>query len=125
MRTALLLGLCFAWLSSQAQTVLPNVILDSMIFEVRQGRKCTEVMKAQADELKKQGAELLETSDALRFSLNESKTLTSLLNNQKEERRLDGEENKIREKSLKEKIKRRNKLIVGEGLIILCLILLL
>ena len=51
-------GLC------QSFTV-PTVILDSMIFEVRKGRACDTLQRAQAKELELQGKELIQTNASL------------------------------------------------------------
>lgn len=84
MKMAFLLGLCFAWLSSSAQTVLPNWLIDSMAFEVSKGRQCSLVVEAQQSEIQALGLELIATGKALELSQNESKTLSALVTNAKE-----------------------------------------
>lgn len=80
---AVIVSLLFS-ITANAQTVLPNWLIDSMAFEVSKGRACEQVIKAQGVELEKQGLELIATGKALQLSQNESKTLSSLLTNAKE-----------------------------------------
>lgn len=83
---AVLIGLCLlSGFIGTAQTAsVPTVILDSLIFEVKLGRQCSEVIKAQAVEIEKQGKELVATGKALELSQSSNSTLSSLLNNSRE-----------------------------------------
>lgn len=121
-RTALLLGLMFCVAVTSAQTVLPNWVADSLIYETFKGRVCDNVMKAQAVELEKQGKELLHTSKALELSQSESKTLSSLVLNAKEGQQILTMQFNEDRKVLKKKVRKRNFLILGESVVILLLI---
>lgn len=123
--TRILTILLFLPLLSNAQTVLPNWLIDSMAFEVRKGRACESVMIAQENELKAQGRELLQTSKALNLSQKEIEIWKGLLENERNERKLDRVQGEIDNGELRKKIKKRNKVILIEGLAILGLVLLL
>lgn len=65
--------LAFISFYSYGQTYsLPVHIFDTMIFEIQRGRECHQLQLVQAEELEKQGAELLQTSKALNLSLSYS-----------------------------------------------------
>lgn len=111
---------------TQGQTVtLPTWLVDSLIFEATYSRQCTQVITAQKDELEKQGVELLHTSKALELSQSESKTLSSLVLNAKEGQRIESMQHELIVDGLKSKIKRLWVWVVGEGGVILLMILLL
>lgn len=123
MRAVLIIGLWFTWLSSTAQTALPNVILDSMIFEVKRGRQCELVIKSQADELQKQGQELAHTNKALKLSQSESKTLESLVSNTRESQNLDFQQYAIDLGKEKRKKRKWIKVALVQTVVIVVLIL--
>lgn len=125
MRTALLIGLCFSWLLGSAQTALPNWLIDSAIYEIQKGRQCTQVMQAQQNEIEKLGAELMHTGEALKLSESKSQTLESLVLNAKEGQRIESMQHELIVDGLKSKIKRLWVWVVGEGGVILLMILLL
>lgn len=114
-------------INSSAQplsTSLPNWLIDSMTFEVFKGRQCSLVVEAQQAEIKSLGAELLATGTALTLATNQIQTLEGLVKNYETGESLLKQENKIREKWFKEKIKRLWKVIVLEGVVILVILLL-
>lgn len=108
---------------SQVYT-LPSVLFDSLVFETRKGRSCDSLQVLNENIIKEQGQQLLNYGDLVR--LNESKivTLEGLVKNYETGESLLKQENKIREKWLKEKIKRLWKVIVLEGGVILVILLL-
>lgn len=124
MRAVLLIGLCSSWLSCTAQTAsLPTWVIDSLIYETTKGRQCSVVMEAQQNEIEALGKELLHTGEALKLSQSESKTLTGLLSNSKEQGRVDKMQADLNKKVLKDKVKKRTILIIGETILIVILLL--
>lgn len=72
-------------IDSKAQTVtLPTWVADSLIYEAKLSRQCSQVMTAQQEEIKALGAELVHTNTALKLSQSENKTLSGLVENAKE-----------------------------------------
>lgn len=122
MRTALLIGFGLTWGTLSAQTVLPNWLIDSMAYEVRLGRQCTEVMKAQAVELEAQGKLLMHTNTALDLKNSETQTLEGLLDNAKKGNEVLGMQFALDKKKLQRKVRKRNLLILGESVVIVLLI---
>lgn len=126
MRAVIFLVLFIGWGDMAAQTVLPNVIVDSMIFEVKRGRQCSLALEASQEEIKALGNELLHTGTALKLSQSESSTLNDLLDNAKEGNEIQAMQFQKDLQTEKQKVKwwRRIGIIQGVGLIgILILIL--
>lgn len=110
-------------INSQAQTVLlPTWVADSLIYETKKGRQCANVIKAQANEIEKLGAELMHTNKALDLKQSETQTLESLLSNSKEQGRVDKMQADLDKSVLKKKVRRRNLLILGESVVIVLLL---
>lgn len=85
MRTVLLgLFICVSgW--CMAQTVLlPTWVVDSLIYEAKLSRQCSQVLTAQQEEIKALCVELVHTNTALKLSQSETATLSSLVTNAKE-----------------------------------------
>jgi hypothetical protein len=123
-RTIIFIGLMFFLVAvTSAQTVLPNWVIDSLIYEASYSRKCEQVRIAQADEINKLGAELMHTNTALDLKQSETSTLESLLSNSKEQGRVDKMQHDLNEKVLKDKVKKRTFLIIGETILIVILLL--
>lgn len=95
-----------------------------MIFEVRKGRLCDSVAVAQAKEIEKQGLELIAIGTALKLSESKYSTLYALLENQKESKEILSMQFALDKSKLERKIKKRNKLIIGELGVILIILLL-
>lgn len=73
----------------QAQTVLlPSWVADSLIYETKLSRQCSEVMKAQASEIESLGRELVANGKALQLSQSSNETLSALVENAKENNQL-------------------------------------
>lgn len=71
--------------ASKAQTVtLPTWVADSLIYEVKLGRQCTQVTASQALEIESLHKELNSYGVALKLSQSSNETLSGLLNNSKE-----------------------------------------
>lgn len=123
-RTILYALIFIPLLASGQNTYVPNWLLDSAIFEIKQGRQCSNVVTAQQNEIEKLGLELLATGTALRLSQKESINLDSLLTNSSEQRKVDRRQYELDKSEMKKKIKRRNKLIIGQLGVILIILLL-
>lgn len=100
----------------QAQTILPNWLIDSMSYEVRLGRQCRIALDSQTVTLQRQGQELMETGTALKLSQGENKTLENLLQNQKDSNLLDRREFEVDLNHEKKKVKKWRRIAVGEAL---------
>lgn len=127
MRTIFFIGLFIVWslkVAAQSSSI-PNVILDSLIFETKLGRSCSEVMKAQAIELEKQGIELVHTNTALKLSQSSNQTLSDLLNNSKESNSIQALQFQKDLSDQKRKTKRWRKVAVIQTLGIVGLIILM
>lgn len=127
MRSVLLFGSLIVWsLSVDAQTAsVPTVILDSLIFEVKLGRQCSEVIKAQSVELEKQGLELVATGKALELSQSSNSTLSALLANARDYSGILTQQFTLDKNKLKAKIKRLWFWVVSEGVVIIVIVLLI
>lgn len=122
MRAIILVLLCS--LTASAQTVtLPTWLIDSMSYEVRLGRQCNEVMKAQSIELQKQGQELAHVNKALKLYQSESKTLESLVSNTKESQNLDFQQYALDLGKEKRKKRKWIKVAIVQTVVIVALIL--
>lgn len=122
----LVIILTFIPILSQAQTMsLPVWVIDSLVYESFKSRGCDSLQRAQAFEIESLGKELIATGTALKLSESKYSTLFALLENQKESQEILTKQFQLDKSKLKLKIKRRNKLIIGETLAILGLILLL
>lgn len=110
----------------QAQNLsLPVWVIDSLLYETKLSRQCSIALDSQTVAFEKQGLELIETGTALKLYQSKSSTLQDLLDNQKQQRETDGKQAELDKKVLKDKVKRRNKVILAEALGILVLILLI
>lgn len=129
MKAALLIGLCFfGSLKVSAQTAytsLPNWLIDSMAFEVKLGRQCNELQKAQAEQIQKLGLELIATGKLLEASESKNKVSEDMLQNSKESKDVLTQQFNLDRKELRRKIRKRNAVILGETLALIGLILLL
>lgn len=112
-------------LTTGQNILLPVWVVDSLIYESKVSRQCNEVVKAQTIELEKQGLELIHTNTALKLSQSQNGALTSLIGNSEKERELDKRQYALDKSKMKQKIKKRNGLILIEGFAILGLLLLL
>lgn len=88
-------------------------------------RSCDSVSQAKTVELEKQGKELVATGTALKVSQSENKTLSGLLQNQKENSELLTQQYALDRKVLKRKLRKRNGVILIETIGLIGLILLL
>ncbi|HEU5289473.1 MAG TPA: hypothetical protein VFU05_02445 [Cyclobacteriaceae bacterium] len=108
----------------QAQTVtLPSWVADSLIFETFKGRQCSLVVEAQADEINKLGMELLANGKALELSGNQIKTLEALVKNLLEGQAIERKESLMDKQELKKKVKKRNLVIIAQGVLLIVLVL--
>lgn len=119
---AVIIGLLIVCSGTLAAQTVPPVILDSLIFEVKLGRACTQVTNAQAEEIKALGAELMQTNKALKLSMNESLTLQSLVDNSRQSNDILTKQFALDRKEMKRKLKRRTVIVIGETILILLLI---
>lgn len=126
MRAVLLIGLCFSFGFGTAQTViLPSWVVDSLIYESKLSRQCSNVVTAQQAEIQALGVELVHTNTALRLSESKSSTLSKLLENQKESQNILTKQFSLNISKEKRKTKRWRRVSILEGLGIIGLILLL
>lgn len=117
--------LLFVPLLTTAQTInLPVWVIDSAMFEIRKGRQCESVVKAQANEIEKQGKELLAKDVVIELQKDESKTLIGLVGVEKEDRIIDAKEHKNEKQKLQRKVRKRNGIILVETIAIVVLLLL-
>lgn len=124
MRAVFFLGLFVGSGCLSAQTVLlPTWLTDSLIYEVKLGRQCNEVMKAQSKEIEALGKELMQTTKALTLSQSESQTLSSLLGNQKEANQILVKQNSEDKRKLKAKLRKRTILVIGQTVLIVILLI--
>lgn len=120
---ACLLG---GYLDSKAQTVtLPAWVADSLIFETKLSRQCSQVMTAQTEEIKALGLELVANNKALQLSQSQSRTLEGLLTNSKENNQILTKQFALDLRREKRKSRKRGAVILGETIAIIGLILLL
>lgn len=123
MRAVLLIGLSiFVSFNISAQTVLPNWVADSLIYETFKGRACGIALQASQEEIIALGAELMHVNKALDLKQSETSTLESLLSNFKEQGRVDKMQADLDKSVLKKKVRKRNILILGESVVIVLLI---
>lgn len=122
-RSVFLIGLCIGWGDLSAQTVLPDIIVDSMIFEVKKGRECNNLQASQAEVIKAQGEELLANGTLIKLSGNQIQTLESMVVNLKDQNKLQSERFSNKEKENKKKLRKRAVIILGQAVIIVLLIL--
>lgn len=117
--------LSFIALNVQAQTVVPNAILDTMIMEVKYARQCGIALEATQAENKALGEELLHTGTALELSQRSNETLSALLNNARDYSGILTHQFTLDKNKLKAKIKRLWIWVTTEGVVIVVLIILL
>lgn len=123
LRAVFLIGLCIGWGDLQAQTVLPNWVVDSMAFEVRLGRECSNLQASQAEVIKAQGAEIVANGTLIKLSGNQIQTLEGMVLNLKDQNKLQSERFSNKEKVTKKKLRKRAIIIVGQAVIIVLLII--
>lgn len=104
-------------LDSKAQTVtLPTWVADSLIFEAKLSRQCSQVVQAQAEEIRALGVELSHTNKALILSYEYSNTLSHLIENAKESNQILTQQFALNLKTEKRKTKRWRKVAILETL---------
>lgn len=111
----------------QAQNLsLPVWVIDSLLFEAKLSRQCNELQKAQAEEIKTLGLELVATGTALKLSQGKSSTLESLLENSKESQKIEGRQFALDLNTEKKKVKKWRRVAVLQtlGIVVGLLILL-
>lgn len=110
--------------SSQTYT-LPYEIIDSMIYEVKKGRACDSLQKAQYTEITKLNEESMKKDGVIHLQSTENENLSFLLNNANSYSDRKEKEHKIDKNALKTKIKGLTKIIFGETVFVILLIILL
>ena len=101
---------------------LPSVVVDSMIFEVRKGRACDSLQKAQL-RLILATQEQLSSRDKVIALQDRQIENYGLIQETWEKRFTNAQElYTIEKSSLRQKVKKRNKLIVGQSLVIAILV---
>lgn len=124
-RTAIL-GLCLlSGFIGTAQTVLPNAILDTMIFEVKRGRQCDIALQASQAEIQALGIELVHTGKALELSQSGNVVRDSLIENQKRGKEILSLQFSKDLKEEKNKTKRWRKVAFGEAVLVVIGVLIL
>lgn len=114
------------YLESKAQTVLlPTWVADSLIYEAKLSRQCTQVVTAQQKEIESLGKELIATGTALKLSQSENKTMNNLLTNSKESKEILTKQFALDIKKEKRKTRKWKGIAVLEALGVIGLVLLL
>lgn len=110
----------------KAQTVtLPTWVADSLIYEAKLSRQCSQVVIAQQEEIKALSIELVHTGAALKLSQSESSTLSNLVNNVKESNQILTQQFALDISKEKRKVKKWRGIAIIETLGIVGLLLLL
>ena len=109
----------------QAQTVLPNAILDTMIMEVKYARQCGIALEALQAENKALGEELLHVGTALELSQRSNETLSSLLRNSRDAQEIHGLQFQKDLNSERKKTKRWRRIGIIEGVGLIGLLILM
>lgn len=104
---------------------LPSVLFDSLVFEVRKGRSCDSLNTLNERLIKSQGIQLVNYKELVKTSDGKIAALEALIFNYKESKELLTQQFALDKSKLEKKIKKRNKLIIGEGGIILLLLIVL
>lgn len=126
MRVTLIGSIIFWSLNVSAQaTLLPNWVIDSLLYEAKLSRQCNQALVSLQAENKALGNELIHVGKALGLSQAESKALENLLQNSKQSKEIISMQYTQDRKELKRKIRKRNTVILGETLTLVVLILLL
>lgn len=125
MYVAMILFFIILAITSEAQTVtLPTWVADSLIYEVKLSRQCTQVTAAQALEIESLNKELNATSKALALSQSSNETISALLGNARDYSGILTQQFTLDKNKLKAKIKRLWFWLISEGVVIGLLILL-
>lgn len=124
MRTAFLIALCLSMRVCMAQTVLlPTWVVDSLIYEAKLSRQCSQVMTAQQEEIKALGVELVHTNTALKLSQSETATLSSLVTNAKESNEILTQQFALHIQKQKRKVRKWRTIGIIQGVILIGIIL--
>lgn len=123
MKRYLLTILTLIPLFGNSQTVIPNAILDSMIWEVAKGRHCDSLQRVQQKEIEALGSELIANQNAVSMQTRQLSTLDSLSTGLRQEVKVVEERGDERLKIEKKKSRRFKIAAALEGLLILILIL--
>lgn len=121
----LIIILTFFPLLTQGQTVIPNAILDTMIFEVKYARQCRITVDTLQDEIKKLEAELVANGTAINLSQKSNETLSSLLRNSRDSQEIQGLQFQKDLQSERRKTKRWRKIGIIEGVGLIGLLILM
>lgn len=94
-----------------------------MIFEVRKGRSCDSIKSVQADLIEVQGRELVATGKALELSESKNETAGLMIDNLKDQVRIERELAVNQQKQSKQKLKKWKLATVIQTAVIIILIL--
>lgn len=112
------------YLESKAQTVLlPTWVADSLIYEAKLSRQCSQVLTAQQEEIKALSIELVHTGTALKLSQSESSTLSNLVTNAKESNQILSKQFALDISKEKRKVKRWRRIGIIQAVVIIAIIL--
>lgn len=95
-----------------------------MIFEVRKGRACNVLVEKQEQEIKKLGAELVASGDAIKLLENKSTGQEKIIKNLEKDKKLHAQESDIEKQSLINKIKKLGRIVIIESGVIVVIIIL-
>lgn len=110
-------------MNSQNST-LPSVIVDSLIFEVLQGRACTAVTKAQSAQISALETELQASGQIVVLQESKINSLDAILATWPQQLKAQGEIHRIEKQRLKKRLNRLWRVVILEtGAIILILLI--
>lgn len=109
---------------SQTYT-LPSVLFDSLAFETRKGRSCDSLQVLNERLIKSQDIQLLNYDRLIKLTDGKISALNALIENQKESKEILTKQFAIERKEMEGKIKKRNRVVIVQGIVILGLILLI
>lgn len=104
---------------------VPVGILDTMLFEIERGRSCDSLQKALNFEILALNAVSLSKDKAITLQKGQIQTYAVLEGNLRDQMQNQVDLFQIERSNLKQKIRKRNKILVGQGLVIAILVALI